>query len=132
MPYAPHHAAAKQRKATHRNRQKNKQENPVKHILQNMLWDSRKRSKKKGIEHTLTYDDLIKAFTPICPVTGVELLWKCGHGKPQENSPSLDRIDSTLGYTPDNIWIISYRINRIKNDATLEELQMLVRALSPS
>ena len=84
-----------------------------------MLWDSRKRAKKKGWEHTLTYDDLIQSFTTICPVTGVELLWEAGHGKPQENSPSLDRIDPTLGYTPDNIWIISYRINRIKNDATL-------------
>lgn len=130
MSYAPHHAAARQRKATKKCRDKIKQNDPIKHILQNMLWDSRKRAKKKGWEHTLSYDDLIKAFTTHCPVTGVELLWECGHGKPQENSPSLDRIDSTLGYTPDNIWIISYRINRIKNDATLLELQQLVSKLS--
>ena len=128
--YSPHHAREKQRNATDKCRTKNKSDNPVKHILQNMLWDSRKRSKKKGMEHTLTIDDLYNLFTDTCPISGVDLLWECGHGKPLDNSPSLDRIDSTKGYTPDNVWLISYRMNRIKNDATPLELLLISNAVS--
>jgi hypothetical protein len=128
MVYSPHHALQKQQEATARYRRKLNTSDPVKAILQNMLWDSRKRSKKKGMEHTLTIDDLYSMYTDTCPISGVALLWERGHGKPQENSPSLDRIDSTRGYTPDNTWLISYRMNRIKNDATIEELQMILSA----
>lgn len=38
-----------------------------------------------------------------------------------DDSPSIDRIDPTKGYTKDNIHIISWRANRIKNDGTPEE-----------
>ena len=47
----------------------------------------------------------------------------------REDSPSLDRLDSSLGYTPENVWWISYRANRLKNDSTLEELEKLVKAI---
>ena len=40
-------------------------------------------------------------------------------------SPSLDRIDPNRGYTKDNIIVMSYRANRIKNDATKEEIKKL-------
>ena len=128
MSYSPHHAAERQREATQRCREKINADDPVKAILQNMLWDSRKRAKKKGLEHTLTIEDLYNLYTDTCPISGVDLLWERGHKKPQENSPSLDRLDSTKGYTPNNIWLISYRMNRIKNDSTVEELQMILSA----
>jgi hypothetical protein len=128
--YAAHHAAEKKAAATARCRAKKKLNDPVKAILQNMLWDSRKRAKAKGLEHTLTISDLYELFTATCPISGVDLLWQCGHGKPQDTSPSLDRLDPTLGYTPDNVWLISYRMNRIKNDATLAELSMILNAVS--
>jgi hypothetical protein len=47
----------------------------------------------------------------------------------RETSPSIDRIDSTKGYTPDNIQIISWKANRVKGYATLQELEMLVAYL---
>lgn len=44
-----------------------------------------------------------------------------------DNSPTLDRKDSTRGYVPDNVWVISHRANRMKNNATLEEMELLVK-----
>ena len=41
------------------------------------------------------------------------------------NSPSLDRLDNNKGYTKENISVISYKANRIKNDASFEEIEKL-------
>jgi hypothetical protein len=59
-----------------------------------------------------------------CPMLGIRLNYG-GTGeirKRSDDSPSVDRIDSRKGYTSDNIHIISWRANRIKNDSTPEEL----------
>ena len=40
-----------------------------------------------------------------------------------DDSPSLDRIVSSLGYVKGNIRVISYKANRVKSNATLEELR---------
>lgn len=65
----------------------------------------------------------------ICPILGMELNY-LGVGEKGwtrgDDSPSIDRIDSSKGYEVGNIHVISWRANRIKNDSTLEELQALV------
>ena len=63
----------------------------------------------------------------MCPLLGVPM-WKNSE-EPCANSYSLDRIDSSKGYVKDNVWVISRRANAIKNDATLEELELLVTNL---
>lgn len=58
-----------------------------------------------------------------CPIFDVELSYgEHGLRGPQDNSASIDRVDSAKGYEIGNIHIISTRANRIKNDATPEEL----------
>ena len=52
----------------------------------------------------------------------------CGGGRGQkrlENSASLDRIDNVKGYIPGNVQVISWRANRVKSDATLDELILI-------
>ncbi len=67
----------------------------------------------------------------VCPVFGVDLNYCGGTGgvgfTRTENSPSLDRIDSSVGYIKGNIQIICWRANRIKNDSTPEELKTLAK-----
>jgi hypothetical protein len=46
-------------------------------------------------------------------------------GQSEDNSYSIDRIDSSRGYEPDNIIVISNKANRMKNDGTIEELKLL-------
>ena len=60
-------------------------------------------------------------FPITCPILGIPLVWN--RGKPEDNSVSFDRIDSSLGYTFDNLQIMSVKANRAKNNLTDEELQ---------
>lgn len=46
-------------------------------------------------------------------------------GKPEDNSPTLDRIIPELGYVKNNIIVISFRANRIKCNATIDELKKI-------
>lgn len=65
-------------------------------------------------------------FSKVCPILGIELDYKT-HGK--ENSAEFDRIDSTKGYVLGNVWVISRRANRIKNDGTAEEHRLISNAM---
>ena len=94
--------------------------------LRMLLNASKQRAKTKNRVHTITVDD-IKSLYPIdgkCPVFGFDLMFNDSGFR--ENSPSIDRIDSTEGYTVDNIQIISWKANRIKAYATVEELEIVI------
>ena len=77
--------------------------------------------------------DIAKEDVPIpecCPVLGIKLCPSVGEGRKDitllNASPSIDRIDSSKGYTKDNVQVISFRANNLKKDATLEEIKALV------
>lgn len=97
--------------------------------LQALLNASRQRAALKGREHSITIEDLKELYPKDgkCPVFGFEL--EFGDSGFRETSPSIDRIDSTKGYTRDNIQIISWKSNRLKAYATVEDLEILVAFL---
>ncbi len=101
--------------------------------MSRMFSRAKERAAKRGIEFTIVFEDLIKVKH--CPVFGVEIVYdyirdKNGkHTKDLDNVASLDRKDPSKGYVPGNVWIMSHRANRIKSDATLEELELMVKAL---
>lgn len=81
-------------------------------------------AKQRGIHFDLTLSDLNNLTFPInCPVLSIPL--QSNFGKSAANSISIDRIDSTKGYTIDNIVVISNRANKLKSDATMYELQRI-------
>lgn len=86
-----------------------------------MLSRARSRAKNSNLEFNLTIEDI--RIPEICPVLGIVLEKSCGIAC--DNSPSIDRIDSKSGYTKDNIVFISYKANRMKNDASLQEIEKL-------
>jgi hypothetical protein len=82
---------------------------------------AKKRAEKKGWIFNITIEDI--KIPKVCPLLGLTL--DCGaRGK---NSPSLDRKDSAKGYTKDNVWVISWRANDLKRDATLNEMSTLLK-----
>lgn len=83
------------------------------------------RAKVSGVPFTIEVSDIV--IPKRCPVFGIEL--KPGTRAHHPHSPSLDRIIPSLGYVKGNIWVISHHANAIKRNATLGELEYLVRAL---
>lgn len=85
----------------------------------------RASAKARGIPFDLKPTDIDEIGIPVtCPVLGIPLFFH--RGKVQDDSISFDRIDSSKGYTKDNIVVVSYRVNKIKNNATLDELMKIV------
>lgn len=90
---------------------------------------AKRRAKTADVAFTISKQDIIDIFPSDgkCPMLGIQLQFN--NKISQDNSPSLDRVIPELGYVAGNIQLISYRANRIKNDATLEELKMIVAFL---
>ena len=90
------------------------------------IWESaKKRSKKNNILFTLSVKD-IPDIPSYCPILGIKIISNTKAG-PLDSSPSIDRVQSELGYVPGNVRIISNRANRLRNDANIEELKLLVK-----
>lgn len=92
------------------------------------------RAKSLNREFSLVEEDLIPP--KLCPVFGIKLTLSRNltHSRNFRKSDhadlaSVDRIDSSKGYTKENIRIISLRANLLKSDATLYELERLVEYL---
>lgn len=85
-----------------------------------MLYQAKKRAKAKGFEFNLTLDNVV--WPEVCPVFGTPFIYEGAKGSAQDTSPSLDRVDSSKGYVTGNVQVISWLANRIKNDATPEQL----------
>lgn len=95
------------------------------HPVRQVLWSARARAKKRGIPFALIESDIV--IPTHCPVLGIPM--QRSTGCKTDNSPTLDRIIPHLGYVPGNIAVISERANRIKNNATKEEIALLYRWL---
>lgn len=94
--------------------------------LQMLVNASKQRARLNQREHSISVEDVKAIYPPDgrCPIFGVTLAFnKAGF---RDDSPSIDRIDSSKGYTRDNIQVISWKANRIKGAASLEDLEMLV------
>ena len=87
-----------------------------------MLQRARVRAKDKGLSFNLTLEDII--IPAHCPILGIELT--PGDYKAQ---PHLDRIIPSLGYVKGNVRVISGQANRIKTNATPEEIQKVANFL---
>lgn len=103
------------------------------HIKRRKNWDkasrmlarARRTAKEKGLDFSLSREDLIPLPTH-CPIFHLELIYPFeGDGRRVDASASVNRIDNSIGYVPGNVIIVSWRANRIKSDASTEELRAL-------
>lgn len=86
-----------------------------------MYHNAKRRSKELNIPFDISFKDI--NIPEVCPVFGIAF------SNERECQASLDRIIPSLGYVKGNIRVISMRANRLKSDASLEELKQLVSYL---
>lgn len=89
------------------------------HIALAMRHRARKRAMEIGVEFTIEVEDLLP-LPKTCPCFGFPLV--ASNKKQSDNSFSLDRIDSSKGYTPDNIQIVSWKYNNIKSNHDVNDI----------
>lgn len=94
----------------------------LRHAEGAMLKRAKSRAKQKGRPFNLELDDIVIPET--CPIFGKPFVRQ---GGVTDFSPSLDCIDPQRGYVKGNVRVISYRANRIKCDASLDELRAIVK-----
>ena len=122
-----YHAANRERiNARQRVNRLFRKNDPEQWVRKRMLGDARSRARKSGVPFTITLSDI--PMTKICPVFGFALDWHNSKMRKDE-SPSVDRIHNRIGYIPGNVWVISWRANNIKGDASPAELRLVADAV---
>jgi hypothetical protein len=94
--------------------------------INSIRFKAMKRAEEGPYPFNLTNDYLVSIFPADmnCPVLGIPMVWGSEGGI--EVSPSLDRIIPELGYVEGNVVWISRRANRLKSDASVEELERIL------
>lgn len=114
----------KQRQYTAKTRDKQreyKKQYETRHPLAILLRNCRARAKKEGLPCNLTLQYLESLPIPtVCPVLGISI-----SSDIHEHKPSLDKIIPSLGYVQGNVQFISLRANRLKSDASIEEIEKI-------
>lgn len=86
----------------------------------------RHRARKRGLVFDITEEDI--SVPDVCPVLGIPIVIRTGrHPRKNYDSPSVDRIHNDKGYVKGNVQVISTRANSLKSDATIEELEAVLK-----
>lgn len=93
----------------------------IAHPEQTLLQGARYRSQIKGLPFNLELSDIV--IPEVCPALGIVLdRSREDRSTRPDNLPSIDRLIPALGYVKGNVFIISHRANRLKQNATSAEL----------
>lgn len=86
------------------------------------LWrTARLRAKAEGLPFEIEVNDVIVPDT--CPITGAKIDVLTSN---YESGASLDRVVNELGYVKGNVRVISRKANRLKQDATIEQVERIL------
>ena len=96
---------------------KRKLKSPEKYLLIH----AKSRAKKRNLDFDISIEDV--KIPEKCPVLGILLVFSLN--KRTNNTPSIDRIDSSKGYIKGNVIVVSWRANMLKNNGTWQEHQQI-------
>lgn len=86
---------------------------------------ARNRAAKKKIDFNLTQEYLYQLWAEqngLCAISGIKMETETGIVISNPYKASLDRIDSSKGYTMGNVQLVCGKINLMKHQGTLEDL----------
>lgn len=88
--------------------------------------NAKARAKKKGIPFNITVKEILELIGDgKCPVMGTP--YNLTARRISNTSANLDRTFPDLGYTKQNCVVMSNIANRIKTDATAEEVRKVLK-----
>jgi len=99
--------------------------------IRRMLHDARWNALNSGRVCTITYDDIDRVYRSTCSVTGLPFDMECTvyNGRMiNMNAPSLDRKDSSKGYTAGNIQVVLAWVNNAKSNHTQRKFNGQLRS----
>jgi hypothetical protein len=106
----------------------------VKNSIKSKLADAKSRARRKGFAFNLTEDIIIKQYNKQrgkCIYSNLKI--KLNDDDTNEGKLfSIDRVDSTKGYTKDNIVLTTSFINRMKLDYTIDEFFNTIKLIYES
>ena len=85
----------------------------------------RKSANNRRILWALNYDQFMACYTGYCELSEQELSMKIGN-----TTASLDRIDSSRGYEPENVQWVSCEVNMMKRNLPQEKFLAICNAVS--
>jgi hypothetical protein len=94
--------------------------------ISTLLRYAKRRAEQTGKAFSITREDL--HLPEVCPIFNTPLVYE-GHEENHDFSPSIDRIDSSKGYVPGNVQVLSRLANCMKWTATPEQLVTFARAV---
>lgn len=97
------------------------------------LYNSAKtKAKRRGLSFNLAYTDVLRPVKGgVCQVTGIPFdhRAKPAKGVDLPFRASLDRVDNTVGYLPNNIQIVCCIYNRSKGMWNVEDVETMAKAI---
>jgi len=93
--------------------------------LKGIIRNIKHRAKECGREFQLDFNWIDNNTKDYCPIFGIKFTFLEGNGYHINSSPSVDRIDNSIGYIPENCVVVSHRANSMKNNGNEDELYKL-------
>jgi len=93
------------------------------------LQNAKKSAVKRQQVFALSVEDVVKCWRQqgkICAYSGREMSLEAG----RLNTVSIERIDSKVGYTPENTVLVCQAINRMKSDFSYEDFFEMCKDVS--
>jgi len=90
------------------------------------LKNAKRAAQKRQQVFALTIDDIVRCWRDqngVCAYSGREMTLIAG----ELTTVSIERIDSAVGYTPENTILVCQAINRMKSDFGFEDFYNLCR-----
>lgn len=87
---------------------------------------ARSRAQYLKVPFNLDQQYLESIWTGVCPVFGIEIFIN-ERNRVDEQAAELDRFIPEKGYVKGNVTFLSRRANRLKNSATVQEIEQLFK-----
>jgi hypothetical protein len=82
-------------------------------------------AKQKDILFTISFEEIEQP--EYCPVLGIKLNYGwSGLNRRDDAKATIDKVIPELGYVSGNVFVISWRANKLKSNMTLDELQKIM------